>query len=541
MDESAPPPQYEEATEEDARHARRVRVVVCMDMSGSMDESTSAAGQEVLYSKREVAIQATKFLATIADEIGVVLYANQSHTLLPLRSATTAEDVQAAFDSDFTNGGTNIEAGLLHAKTLLAAAPANGSVNVVVLLTDGLPNVGKSTTEGLCSVVRTIPNAVVCTVGFGKGDSIDPAMLHQMAAAGGGVYVNVPDVTSLGTGMASIVAMARSWELPPPADAPLAPRAVTDALSDALLGLVQTADPFSDRDARVQAALEPFVATVSGFATDLENEILPGFSDPVKYREWGKAYLLAISLAYRRRVAITHFDKGLAPFRDHNPVARSCYRAYSDMYDNMPPPIPHPVLGSNSFGRLRSGLGVAAMVSFNNPNGGCVDGETLLVGVLRLFKAKDVKVGDVLAGGTVTHILESRPNDSVTFKKLSEYALITPWHPVIQDTFSNVHVFPANVDAYPTVTKHCTLLRTFELSKDGRQAPHFFCFCDNLPAVAALALNAGIGRDPVANHAFWGTTQWRDTHPDPGPVYQYLPVVRAHANKGGVGKTERWA
>lgn len=537
------PPAYADVMAEKDSGVRSVDVVAVVDVSLSMDDLTTAAGNELTFTKLQCAIQAASLVADVADRIAVVTYAKDAQVLLPMGPHSSGA-VQAAFGRVLSAGSTNIEAGLRAAATQLGGDAGDDRVQLVIMLTDGQPNCGIQSATGLAAIARDLP-ATVCTAGFGKGKSIDPKMLAAMADEGGGVFLNIPDATSLGTGFASMVAAARAWDVPPPDIAALPDPGATDALADALSDLALHRDPFANHLEVLQERLGPFRLAVPGFADDLASEIVPGYVDSDKFEMWGCAYMLAIALAYRRRIAITHFDKGLAAFRDGHPIVAERYARYSAMYNAMPAPAPRRRFNWNTHTYDLPEVEVAqsfeTCAAINDADDGCVDGDTpLLMDGAKTIAAKDVTVGTKLFGGTVTHILYSKPNRVVEFRRLPCGTLITPWHPV---AFEGAAIdFPAQRSTLPTVRKHCAKLVTFELASDAGGRLPFFCCGERIGAHSAvLALNAGIEGHPVATHPFWGTSAWRDTHPDPGPVYRHVGVERSAPDADHPqGRTTQW-
>jgi len=149
-----------------------------LDRSGSMRGAPLAAA-------RDAACLLVRRLRT-EDTVSVVAY--DSHVAIVANPATGEEqehlpDYIAAIRP---GGSTNLSGGWLAARDLVAAHRKDGAVNRILLLTDGLANVGitdQSTLVGLC---RSAAAAGIGTTTLGFGPSYDEDLLEAMADAGGG-------------------------------------------------------------------------------------------------------------------------------------------------------------------------------------------------------------------------------------------------------------------------------------------------------------------------------------------------------------------
>ena len=131
-------------------------IVLVLDVSGSMGgtpiEETRKASEN--------------FINTILDEdanIGLVTY-NSSASKVSDFSRNKAE-LNSMVSNIYSNGGTNIEAGLLEAYSMLKAG--NAKKKIIVLMSDGEPNEGKED-EALIEYADEIKNdgIIIYTIGF---------------------------------------------------------------------------------------------------------------------------------------------------------------------------------------------------------------------------------------------------------------------------------------------------------------------------------------------------------------------------------------
>jgi Ca-activated chloride channel homolog len=171
--------------------ARENRVPI--NISVVLDRSGSMAGD-----KLEAAQEAAAFLIqrlAPEDTVSVVAYDDHVETVVP--PSTGAEQVDAArrIRAIDVRGCTNLSGGWLRGRELVAGGVRAGAVNRVLLLTDGLANVGITDPAQLCGLAGGGRSAGVTTSTIGFGEGYDEVLLRGMADAGGGNswYIERPD------------------------------------------------------------------------------------------------------------------------------------------------------------------------------------------------------------------------------------------------------------------------------------------------------------------------------------------------------------
>ena len=160
-------------------------VVLSVDTSGSM------AGPPI-----EHVIQSIDRILTLlepTDRIGVVGFSNNAYEVAPLAAADAANRrlVSTRAHRLCADGGTNIEAGLTRAAGMM---PPRGvhERQVVLLLSDGAPNVGRASAEDLTALARSFrPNVAVSTLGYGPNHHED--LLQAISDAGAGRHHFIAD------------------------------------------------------------------------------------------------------------------------------------------------------------------------------------------------------------------------------------------------------------------------------------------------------------------------------------------------------------
>ena len=126
------------------------------------------------------------------DEVGIVTYGSRAKVLLPHTGVEGREEILWAIDSIAPEGATNAEEGLRIGYDLALKNARFGSINRVILCSDGVANVGET---GHDSILREISAHVeegitLTTIGFGMGNFND-ILMEQLANKGNGSYAYV--------------------------------------------------------------------------------------------------------------------------------------------------------------------------------------------------------------------------------------------------------------------------------------------------------------------------------------------------------------
>jgi Ca-activated chloride channel family protein len=127
------------------------------------------------------------------DRVAVVAFSNNATEIAPLlgAGAETRRLVSTRCHRLVAEGGTNVEAGLVKAASLL---PRRGEHErqVILLLSDGAPNVGRSSAAELAALARSFrPDVGVSTLGYGPTHNED--VLRGISDAGAGRYHFISD------------------------------------------------------------------------------------------------------------------------------------------------------------------------------------------------------------------------------------------------------------------------------------------------------------------------------------------------------------
>lgn len=122
------------------------------------------------------------------DSIAIVAFENSARLVLPMTSAQSRGVIEAAIHGLQPGGGTNAEGGLMLGYEVAADGLTRGASNRVVLLSDGVANVGETDQDRINEAVRRRREAGIFlnTIGVGLGNH-DDDFLEQLADRGDGI------------------------------------------------------------------------------------------------------------------------------------------------------------------------------------------------------------------------------------------------------------------------------------------------------------------------------------------------------------------
>ena len=181
----------------------RLSTVLLLDVSGSMK------GQPLEQVKESV-----RRLASILgdeDALGVVTFSTSAQTVAPIQTlagGVARRNIERAADTLHADGYTNMSAGLSHA-ALQFAPRAPDERQLILLLSDGQPNVGTQTQDGLAGEVALIKGRSVALSTLGYGAQHNEDLLLALSDAGGGRYAYVKDTTMAAAGFARALGAQR--------------------------------------------------------------------------------------------------------------------------------------------------------------------------------------------------------------------------------------------------------------------------------------------------------------------------------------------
>ncbi len=180
--------QAEAAPECADRHPLNLSVV--LDRSGSMQ------GDKLAYVK-----QAAQFLVQrlgAVDRISIVTYDSEVNVDVPSQPVIEKDRINQTIERLSAGHLTNLSGGWLQGCQLVVANMAEGQINRVLLLTDGLANRGVTDPVKLAAMARQRRAEGITTTTMGVGMDFNEDLLTRMAAEGGGAFyfIDNPDLTA---------------------------------------------------------------------------------------------------------------------------------------------------------------------------------------------------------------------------------------------------------------------------------------------------------------------------------------------------------
>lgn len=158
-----------------------------IDTSGSMQ-----GGDRLGLVKRTLTLMLDNLRPT--DQVGIVTYGSTASLLLRPTPIAEAEEIRRAIERLEASGSTFAEGGLRLGYEVAAAAQEPGATNTVVLLSDGVANVGETGPDAILAKIREEVDRGIrmSAVGVGMGEFND-VLLERLANNGDGQYWYVDD------------------------------------------------------------------------------------------------------------------------------------------------------------------------------------------------------------------------------------------------------------------------------------------------------------------------------------------------------------
>ncbi len=166
-----------------------VNLAIVLDKSGSMQG-------EKIEQARKAAIDALSLLSS-EDIVSIITYDSTVSVLVPATKLSDRPAVEKAIRGINASGNTALFAGVSKGAAEVRKFLAKDRVNRIILLSDGLANVGPSSPGELGSLGTSLlkENVSVSTLGLGLGYNED--LMVQLAGASGGNHHFIEDATEL--------------------------------------------------------------------------------------------------------------------------------------------------------------------------------------------------------------------------------------------------------------------------------------------------------------------------------------------------------
>ncbi len=160
-------------------------LALVVDCSGSMGDA----------GKMEMAQAALRTLVTSlrpTDRVGVVCYSTTADVVLEPTRVSEQDGILAAIDALVPRESTNAAAGLALGYDMAMSMRTEGRMTRVVLISDGVANVGETDPDGILSRISTEAKAGINLVSVGVGiTTYNDHLLEQLADQGDGWHVYI--------------------------------------------------------------------------------------------------------------------------------------------------------------------------------------------------------------------------------------------------------------------------------------------------------------------------------------------------------------
>lgn len=170
----------------DRTNLRPLNLSLVIDKSGSMSASDK-------MSRVKVALQKLVKQLRPADVLSIVVFDSEASVLVPSQPVSDGEGIAAAIAQIQPGSSTNINAGLMLGYSQALEHYKKGWTNRVVLLTDGIANVGETKPEAIARQSRHFNDRGIDLSTIGVGLDLNQDLLATLAKSGRGLYHFVAD------------------------------------------------------------------------------------------------------------------------------------------------------------------------------------------------------------------------------------------------------------------------------------------------------------------------------------------------------------
>lgn len=160
-----------------------------IDRSGSMD------GKKIEYARQAACYAVEQLLST--DRISVTIYDDQVEVIVPSTLVTNKEFILNKIKKITPDGMTALHDGWLEGSTQVSQHLQPQQLNRVILLSDGLANVGETNPDVIGNDVHGLSKHGVSTTTMGIGDDFNEDLMQGIALSGDGNYYYIQNPEQL--------------------------------------------------------------------------------------------------------------------------------------------------------------------------------------------------------------------------------------------------------------------------------------------------------------------------------------------------------
>ncbi|MFC4006380.1 von Willebrand factor type A domain-containing protein [Nonomuraea purpurea] len=168
----------------EAAERRPANLTFVVDVSGSMNEPGRL---DLVRSALRTLIDQ---LAP-GDQVSIVSFSDEARLLASMTPLTARDELHRAVEQLVTEGGTNLEAGLVTGYQEASKAFRPAATNRVILLSDGLANQGNTSWQAILEQAKEYAARQVTLLTVGVGREYGDELMEQLADNGDGMAVYV--------------------------------------------------------------------------------------------------------------------------------------------------------------------------------------------------------------------------------------------------------------------------------------------------------------------------------------------------------------
>src|SRR5262249_12598827 len=127
------------------------------------------------------------------DKVAIVAFNDTAHVLREMTAVRSKGDLHAAVGRLHADGSTNLEAGLVTGYRVARDGFVTGASNRVIILSDGLANVGDTQADPILAQIREQASKQFALLGVGVGSDYGDALMERLADAGDGFVTYVSE------------------------------------------------------------------------------------------------------------------------------------------------------------------------------------------------------------------------------------------------------------------------------------------------------------------------------------------------------------
>jgi Ca-activated chloride channel family protein len=166
-----------------------------LNLSLVIDRSGSMRGTKMHYAREAAKFAVENLLPS--DRISVVLFDDRIETLVPSTLATDKHTLRENIAQVHSRGSTALHAGWVEGGTQVGHFLNSDQLNRVIVLSDGLANVGETRPDAIANDVHGLAHRGVSTTTLGIGDDYSEDLLAAMARSGDGNFFHIESADQL--------------------------------------------------------------------------------------------------------------------------------------------------------------------------------------------------------------------------------------------------------------------------------------------------------------------------------------------------------